>query len=166
MSFSPRWLLSLGSTGSSAHRPQYFSSRAREPRPSGCDAWAQLLCHVRSSQIRGGTHVPCFGRKALRRILGSSFPRSYLLREAWEPGVLSHSAGSAIKSSGTSSERLPLPQSCLTLRDQAHYSPRGSSVHGISQARLLEWVVISFSIQLIFLNVLQQSFAIGKSYTI
>ena len=106
--FSPRWLLS-GSTGSGAHRPQYCGSRAREPRPSGCDAWAQLLCHVRSSQIRGGTHVPCFGRKALRRILGSSFPRSYLLREAWEPGVLSHSAGSAIKSPGASSKRLPPP---------------------------------------------------------
>ena len=24
-------------------------------------------------------------------------------------------------------------------------SPRGSSVHGISQARILEWVVIAFS---------------------
>lgn len=139
MSFSPRWLLSLGSTGSGAHRPQYFSSRAREPRPSGCDACAQLLRHVRSSQTRGGTHVPCFGRKALRRILGSSFPHSYLLREAWEPGVLSHSAGSAIKSSGASSERLPLPQSCLTL------CPPGSSVHRISQARILDWVSISYS---------------------
>ena len=62
----------------------------------------------------------------------TSFPRSYLVREAWEPGVLSHSAGSAIQSSGASSERLPLPQSCLTL------CPPGSSIHGISQARLLE----------------------------
>ena len=35
---------------------------AREPWPSGCDAWAQLLCHVWPSQTRGGTHVPCFGR--------------------------------------------------------------------------------------------------------
>ena len=40
----------------------FCGSRAREPRTSGCDAWAQLLCHVWSSQTRGGTRVPCFGR--------------------------------------------------------------------------------------------------------
>ena len=70
------------------------------------------------------------------------------MREAWEPGVLSHSAGSAIKSSGASSQRLPLPQ-CLTL------CPPGSSVHGISQARLLEWVAISFSIQFFLKTVMK-----------
>ena len=52
-----------------------------------------------------------------------------------------------VKSSGASSERLPLPQSCLTL------CPPGSSVHRISQARLLEWVAISFSRFLLFLLV-------------
>ena len=36
-------------------------------------------------------------------------------------------------------------QSCLTLFDPRDYSPPGSSVHGILQARILEWVVISFS---------------------
>ena len=36
-------------------------------------------------------------------------------------------------------------QSCLTLCDPMDYSPPGSSVHGISQARILEWVAISFS---------------------
>ena len=29
--------------------------------------------------------------------------------------------------------------------DPMEYSPPGSSVHGISQARILEWVAISFS---------------------
>ena len=33
-------------------------------------------------------------------------------------------------------------QSCLTLRDPVDCSPRGSSVHGILQARILEWVAI------------------------
>ena len=37
-------------------------------------------------------------------------------------------------------------QSCLTLCDPMDYSPPGSTVHGIFQARVLEWVVISFSI--------------------
>ena len=33
-------------------------------------------------------------------------------------------------------------KSCLTLLDPMNYSPLGSSVHGISQARILEWVAI------------------------
>ena len=36
-------------------------------------------------------------------------------------------------------------QLCLTLCDPMDGSPPGSSVHGISQARKLEWVAISFS---------------------
>ena len=35
--------------------------------------------------------------------------------------------------------------SCLTLGNPMDRSPSGSSVHGISQARILEWVAISFS---------------------
>ena len=38
-----------------------------------------------------------------------------------------------------------LTQSFLTLPDPMDCSLRGSSVHGISQARILEWVAISFS---------------------
>ena len=38
-----------------------------------------------------------------------------------------------------------LLQSCPTLCDPMDYSPPGSSVHGISQARILEWFAISFS---------------------
>ena len=37
-------------------------------------------------------------------------------------------------------------QSCPTLCDPVGCSPPGSSVHGILQARILEWVAISFSI--------------------
>ena len=36
-------------------------------------------------------------------------------------------------------------QLCLTLCDPMDHSPPGSSVHGILQARILEWVAISFS---------------------
>jgi len=35
--------------------------------------------------------------------------------------------------------------SCLTLCDPMDHSPPGSSVHGILQARILEWVAIPFS---------------------
>ena len=36
-------------------------------------------------------------------------------------------------------------QLCLTLHDPIHCSLPGSSVHGIFQARVLEWIVFSFS---------------------
>ena len=38
-----------------------------------------------------------------------------------------------------------VPKLCWTLFDPVDWSLPGSSVHGISQARLLEWVAISFS---------------------
>ena len=37
-------------------------------------------------------------------------------------------------------------QSCLTLCNPMDFSLPGSSIHGIFQARILEWVAISFSI--------------------
>ena len=37
-------------------------------------------------------------------------------------------------------------QSCLTLCDPMDYDPPGSSVHGIFQARILEWVAISMGL--------------------
>ena len=36
-------------------------------------------------------------------------------------------------------------QTCLTLSDPVDCSPPGSSIHGIFQARVLEWVAIAFS---------------------
>ena len=36
-------------------------------------------------------------------------------------------------------------QSCPTLSDPMHCSPPGSSIHGIFQARVLEWGAIAFS---------------------
>ena len=36
--------------------------------------------------------------------------------------------------------RAKLLHSCLTLCDPTNYSPPGSSIHGIIQARILEWV--------------------------
>ena len=38
-----------------------------------------------------------------------------------------------------------LVTNCLTLCDLINYSSLGSSIHRISQARILEWVAIYFS---------------------
>ena len=37
-------------------------------------------------------------------------------------------------------------QSCPTVRDPMDCSPPGSSIHGIFQARVLEWGAIAFSL--------------------
>ena len=42
-------------------------------------------------------------------------------------------------------------QSCLTLRDPMDCSPPGSSVHGIFQARVLEWGAIAFSGNIVYI---------------
>ena len=39
-------------------------------------------------------------------------------------------------------------QSCRTLRDPRDCSLPGSSAHGISQARVVEWVAIAFSLRM------------------
>ena len=41
--------------------------------------------------------------------------------------------------------KVKVTQSCLTLCDPIDCSPPGSSVHGILQARILEWLAIPFS---------------------
>ena len=41
--------------------------------------------------------------------------------------------------------KVPVTQSCPTLCDSMNCSPPGSSVHGVLQERILEWVSISFS---------------------
>ena len=50
-------------------------------------------------------------------------------------------------------------QSCLTPSDPVDCSPPGPSVHGIFQARVLEWVAIAFS-DLIFTKYLKHIYYI------
>ena len=45
------------------------------------------------------------------------------------------------------------PQSCLTLSDPRDCSLPGSSVHGIFQARVLEWVAIAFSMISVYISI-------------
>ena len=54
-------------------------------------------------------------------------------------------------------------QSCPTLSDPMDYSPVDSSIHGIFQARVLEWGAISFSIKLIYRGI-NQLYPRGKEW--
>ena len=51
-------------------------------------------------------------------------------------------------------------QSCLTLCDLMDCSPPGSSVHGVLQARIMQWVAISFS------SVMAESMPVGIKFSL
>ena len=77
----------------------------------------------------------------------------------WRPTRLHHPWDSPGKNTGVSCYFLlqcmkvkresEVAQSCRTLNNPMDCSLPGSSVHGIFQARVLEWVAIAFSISLI-----------------
>ena len=59
------------------------------------------------------------------------------------PGATQFSGLSPLYTGGVKSESVS--HSVLSLSEHVYYSQQGSSVHGILQARILEWVAISFS---------------------
>ena len=73
-------------------------------------------------------------------------------RLGWPPSHHGHTRFRVTESAGWGGSPLSgygscaclVAQSCLILCDPTDCSPPGSSVHGISQARILEWVAISF----------------------
>ena len=58
--------------------------------------------------------------------------------------ILTFLTGLVLNQSSSLSEGVIVTQSCLTLCDPMDSSLPGSSVHGILQASVLEWVTISF----------------------
>ena len=65
---------------------------------------------------------------------------------------------STYSATSESESETEVAQSCLTLCDPMGCSPPGSSVHGILQARILEWVATSLvtTIQMWFTNLKRQ----------
>ena len=57
-------------------------------------------------------------------------------------------------------------QSCPTLSDPMDRSPPGSSVHGIFQARVLEWGAIAFSPQYSYSLMISQDFCHHWHYSV
>ena len=59
--------------------------------------------------------------------------------------VLGKTTGSALDIDSVEKMKGLITQSCLTLGDPMDRSPPGSPVHGIVQARILEWAAIPVS---------------------
>ena len=125
------------------------------------------LWHVESSQTRDQIHVPCIGRQLLHLWTTKEVPICLLLKEIprlicrWYhityPPVMCkrikfpHPQYHLILSSILNVTHLnlfacmPFLQSCSALLNPIEYILPGSSVHGIFQLRILEWVAISSS---------------------
>ena len=112
--------------------------------------WSGLPLHSIISLKTSKASSPAFFAKTALAILGplnchKNFrisSSSFTVRISWDfhcfglaPQLAAAAAAAAAKSL----------QSCLTLCNPIDGSPRGSSVAGILQARILEWVAISFS---------------------
>ena len=88
--------------------------------------------------------LSCFSRVRLCETLWTA---AYQAPLPWDspgknPGVGCHFFLQCMKVKSESE----VTQSCLTLRDPVDCSLPDSSVHGIFQARVLEWIAISFSV--------------------
>ena len=92
-------------------------------------------------------HIFCTGRGA-RRLHGGSDTRQQCLPHAHTTAPtlgLAPAGQSGIETPHLLLCVYSVTHSCLTLCDPMDCSPPGSSVHGILQARTLEWVAVPFS---------------------
>ena len=97
----------------------------------GKETWGPLQMDVSSKDFRDLPSIGSF-------FLFKKFLRfSQFMSATFVPMACQHDAAAA-----TAAKSL---QSCPTLCDPIDSSPLGSSVPGILQARILEWVAISFS---------------------
>ena len=107
----------------------------REPHPLGSPRTRTNPVPQQAPEIKGSTSNP------LGSVLAASVSlRAHTHTRAHSPQEVSNAhqlcaAAAAAKSL----------QSCPTLSDPMDCSPPGSSVHGIFQARVLEWGAIAFS---------------------
>ena len=96
--------------------------------------WVALPSSRGSSQSRDQTHISCNGRQVLYPVSHLGNPRLC---------IILHNGG--MGTTCVVKRKSEVSQSCLTLCDPVDCSLPGSSVHGIHQARVMEWVAISFS---------------------
>ena len=75
----------------------------------------------------------------------AAITNDHKLSDWYNTDFLSYSSVGQKSKCGWKKVKVLVAQSRPTLCNPRNYSPSGSSVHGILQARILEWVAISFS---------------------
>ena len=122
------------------------------PRTTTCSYKFFLYCVLRTSKIDSQrvSNIPCCWLKSDTSVVSDS-----VWPHGCQPTRLPHPLDSPSKNTGVGCHFLPqcmkvkteseVAQSCLTLSDPMDCSPPDFSVHGIFQARVLEWGAIAFS---------------------
>ena len=138
ISFGIDWSDLLAVQGTLKSLLQHHSSRA------------SILRHSTSLWSNSHIHTCCCCCCCITSVV-SDFVRPH----RWQPTKLCHPWDSPGKNTGVGCHFLlqcmqvksesEVVQSCLTLCNPIDCSPPGSSIHGIFQARVLEWVAIAFS---------------------
>ena len=124
-------------------------------------AWWATVCRVAKSQTRlSNSTFFYFSLENFRAsLVAQTVKHLSTMRETWvqplgweDPLEMGKATHSGILAWGipwtpvcSSMQMCSVFQSCLTLCDPVDCSPPGSSIHGILQARILEWIAISFS---------------------
>ena len=162
ISFRMDWLDLLAVQGTLKSLPQHHSSKASILR---CSAFFTVqLSHpyMTTGKNIALTRWTFVGKvmSLLFNILSAAAAKSLqscltLQPHRWQPTRLPHPWDSPGKSPGVGCHCIlqcmkvksesEVAQLCLTLCNPVDCSPPGSSAHGILQARILEWVAISFS---------------------
>ena len=100
---------------------------------------SQPRVRTQVSHIAGGFFISCVTRETPKC-------QYYICICSYIMGCESHSVVSNIlQPHGQYESESEVTQSCLTLCNPMDCSLLGSSIHGIFQARVLEWIAISFS---------------------
>ena len=130
----------------SMHRTGYMCAKSLKPCPTLCDP------------IDGsppGSSVPGILQARILEWVAISFFNPCMGPHRWQPTRLLHPWDSPGKNTGVGCHFLlqfmkeksesEVAQWCLTLCNPTDCSMLDSSVHGILQAKILEWVAVSFS---------------------
>ena len=91
------------------------------------------------------TREPNHERQSIRMVPQTGFTSWWVLSQKTQPTQRAGEGGIYYLEQVRQWEYCLVTKQGLTLCDLMDWSPPGSSVHGISQARTLEWVAISFS---------------------
>ena len=120
----------------------------------GFSSWWLLLLQNTGSRAwtSGGVALGACGLSScgswvLEHKLSNYGTQAYLFQGIWDlpgSGVEMHWQTNSLSLSYQGSPACLVAQSCPNLCDPIDHSPPGSSVHGILQTKMLEWVAISF----------------------
>ena len=103
-------------------------------------------CSLPGSSVHGLFQARVLESVAISFSRGSSQPRDWTrVSHTVADALPTEPPGKSMRGHNSLKVKVLVAQWCLTFCDPMDCSPPGSSVHGSLQARILEWVAISFS---------------------